>query len=69
MFCHKTAARDNQSLRCATIAAELGEVVFGGPHYRVLFLLGVLLFVFTFAVNLAGELTVRRLKRTLGGRS
>ena len=53
----------------ATIAAELGEVVFGGPHYRVLFLLGVLLFVFTFAVNLAGELTVRRLKRTLGGRS
>ena len=28
----------------ATIAAELGEVVFGSPHYRVLFLIGVLLF-------------------------
>ncbi|MBU6281337.1 phosphate ABC transporter permease subunit PstC [bacterium] len=53
----------------ATIAAELGEVVFGGPHYRVLFLLGVLLFVFTFAVNLAGELTVRRLRERLGGRA
>ncbi len=53
----------------ATIAAELGEVVFGGPHYRVLFLLGVLLFLFTFAVNLAGELTVRRLRERLGGRA
>ena len=54
----------------ATIAAELGEVVFGSPHYRVLFLIGVLLFVFTFAVNLCGELYVQRLKQRLeGGRA
>ena len=46
----------------ATVAAELGEVVFGSPHYRVLFLIGVLLFVFTFAVNLCGDLYVQRLK-------
>jgi phosphate transport system permease protein len=51
----------------ATIAAELGEVVFGGPHYRVLFLLGILLFVFTFTVNMSGELIVHRLKRRLEG--
>lgn len=54
----------------ATIAAELGEVVFGSPHYRVLFLIGVILFVFTFLVNLCGELYVQRLKERLeGGRA
>ena len=52
----------------ATIAAELGEVVFGSPHYRVLFLIGVILFVFTFAVNLCGDLYVQRLKQRLEGR-
>jgi len=51
----------------ATVAAELGEVVFGSPHYRVLFLIGVLLFVFTFAVNLCGEVYVQRLKSRLEG--
>jgi phosphate transport system permease protein len=52
----------------ATVAAELGEVVFGSPHYRVLFLIGVILFVFTFAVNLCGDLYVQRLKQRLEGR-
>ncbi len=58
-----------QSVRTlsATIAAELGEVVFGSPHYRVLFLLGILLFAFTFVVNLAGEVAVDRLRRRLEG--
>lgn len=51
----------------ATIAAELGEVAFGSPHYRVLFLLGLLLFVFTFTVNLTGDLVVRRVRRRLEG--
>ncbi|HVR82837.1 MAG TPA: phosphate ABC transporter permease subunit PstC, partial [Planctomycetota bacterium] len=32
----------------ATIAAELGEVVHGDPHYRVLFFIGAALFVITF---------------------
>lgn len=54
----------------ATIAAELGEVVFGSPHYRVLFLIGVILFVFTFVVNLFGDIYVQRLKERLeGGRA
>jgi phosphate transport system permease protein len=50
----------------ATIAAELAEVVFGSPHYSVLFLIGALLFAFTFLVNLAGNIATQRLKRRLG---
>ena len=51
----------------ATIAAELAEVVFGGAHYRILFLLGTLLFAVTFLTNLAGEMIVHRLKARLEG--
>ena len=40
----------------ATIAAEMGEVVFGGAHYAVLFFLGVELFLFTFVLNTARRL-------------
>ncbi|GAB4144031.1 MAG: phosphate ABC transporter permease subunit PstC [Planctomycetota bacterium] len=35
----------------ATIAAELGETPRGSDHYQVLFVLGVLLFAITFAIN------------------
>lgn len=52
----------------ATIAAELAEVVFGGDHYRILFLLGTLLFAVTLATNLVGDVVVHRLKRRLEGR-
>lgn len=51
----------------ATIAAELAEVVFGGDHYRILFLLGALLFGVTFITNIIGELVVQRLKMRLEG--
>lgn len=43
----------------ATIAAELGESVAGGTHYRVLFLIGSWLMVMSLAVNLAADLIVR----------
>ena len=36
----------------ATIAAELGEVVFGGGHYHALFFIGLVLFLATFVINL-----------------
>jgi phosphate transport system permease protein len=52
----------------ATIAAELAEVVFGGDHYRILFLLGALLFAVTFVTNLIGDMVVHRLKGRLEGR-
>ena len=51
----------------ATVAAELAEVVFGGDHYRILFLLGALLFAVTFVTNLIGDVVVHRLKRRLEG--
>jgi phosphate transport system permease protein len=51
----------------ATIAAELAEVVFGGTHYTVLFMIGSLLFVFTFVINLGGDLILSRLKQRLQG--
>jgi len=53
----------------ATIAAELAETVFGSHHYRLLFLIGLLLFIVSFISNLAGELIVHRLKRRLEGRA
>jgi phosphate transport system permease protein len=51
----------------ATIAAELGEVVFGGAHYRILFLIGVLLFAVTFLTNLSADLIMHRLKARMEG--
>jgi phosphate transport system permease protein len=47
----------------ATIAAELGETQENSPHYRVLFLIGVLLFTITFAINLTADLIVRGIRR------
>jgi phosphate transport system permease protein len=43
----------------ATIASELGETVRGGPHYQVLFMIGVVLFAITFMVNLTADLVVK----------
>jgi len=53
----------------ATIAAELAEVVFGSAHYSVLFFIGSLLFVFTFIINLGGDIILSRLKTRLQGRT
>lgn len=39
----------------ATIGAEMAEVVFGDTHYSVLFLIGSLLFIFTFILNAVAE--------------
>ncbi|MBM3120690.1 MAG: phosphate ABC transporter permease subunit PstC [Chloroflexi bacterium] len=48
----------------ATIAAEMGEVANGSTHYHVLFLIGVVLFVITLAVNLvAASIVFRQRKR------
>ncbi len=43
----------------ATIGAEMAEVVFGDTHYNVLFLIGSLLFVFTFILNAIAEFYVK----------
>ncbi len=46
----------------ATIASELGEAVAGDAHYRVLFVIGLLLFAITFAVNLIADLIVKGIR-------
>jgi phosphate transport system permease protein len=51
----------------ATIAAEMGEVVVGSPHYSVLFFIGVELFVMTFVLNLVAAMMVKRLMRRMTG--
>ena len=43
----------------ATVAAELGETVAGGTHYRVLFLIGTLLMAISLLINVAADLIVR----------
>jgi phosphate transport system permease protein len=63
------ALTDSVRTFSATIAAELAEVVFGGAHYSVLFFIGTLLFVFTFMINLGGEIVLNRLKERLQGRT
>ena len=50
------------------IAAELAEAVFGGHHYRVLFMLGALLFVVTFVSNLIADQVIHGLKHKLEGK-
>ncbi|HMJ90186.1 MAG TPA: phosphate ABC transporter permease subunit PstC [Candidatus Acidoferrum sp.] len=47
----------------ATIAAELGETAEGSDHYRVLFLIGILLFTITFIVNLTADLIVKGIRK------
>jgi phosphate transport system permease protein len=56
-------------VRClsATVAAELGEVVVGSPHYHVLFFIGTCLFLFTFLLNLFAHWFVARLQRKVLG--
>lgn len=51
----------------ATIAAELGETVQGEDHYRVLFVIGILLFIIAFVVNLTADLAVRGIKGKQNG--
>jgi phosphate transport system permease protein len=46
----------------ATIAAELGEAPVGSDHYQVLFIIGILLFLITFVVNLSADLIVRGIR-------
>jgi len=62
------SAFDSTRTITATIAAELGEVVYGGTHYRLLFLIGVLLFGATFLTNFVAELVMDRLKSRMEGK-
>ena len=47
----------------ATIAAEMGETVRGGMHYKSLFAIGLVLFIITFTVNFIADLVLGKKKR------
>jgi phosphate transport system permease protein len=51
-----------------TIAAEMGEAVAGGHHYRMLFMLGTLLFAVTFVSNMVADVVIHRFKLQLEGK-
>ena len=59
---------DSTRSMTATIAAELAETVFGGHHYRILFVIGTLLFIVTFLSNLLADVVMHRLKHKLEGK-
>ncbi len=59
---------DSTRTLTATIAAELAETVFGGHHYRILFVIGTLLFIVTFLSNLLADVVMHRLKHRLEGK-
>jgi phosphate transport system permease protein len=51
----------------ATIASEMGEVAAGSLHYRILFLIGILLFIFSLIINVYSSNTLA--KRTAKSRA
>jgi phosphate transport system permease protein len=52
----------------ATVAAELGETAFHGQHFRMLFVVGTLLFALSLGVNLLAALIFGRLVAPEEGR-
>ena len=48
------------------IAQEMGEVVHGSIHYRALFVVGMLLFFLSLAINYAAQRVVRRYRISIG---
>jgi phosphate transport system permease protein len=46
----------------ATIASELGEAAVDSTHYRVLFVIGLLLFAITFVVDMTADLVVKGIR-------
>jgi phosphate transport system permease protein len=51
----------------ATIAAEMGEVAQGSTHYHVLFMVGIVLFLVTFLINIIASLVIIRSSPRRGG--
>lgn len=47
----------------ATIAIELGETVQGGTHYHSLFVIGVVLFIMSFIVNLVSDIVLHKYQK------
>jgi phosphate transport system permease protein len=48
------------------IAQEMGEVVRGSIHYRALFMVGLVLFLLTLAINFLAQKFVARFRMSIG---
>jgi phosphate transport system permease protein len=44
----------------ATVAAEMGEVPFGSDHYHALFVVGVMLLLMTFGLNMIAQRVLKK---------
>ena len=51
---------DSVRTMTATIAIELGETVQGDIHYRSLFIIGFVLFIMTFLVNIVSDIVLQK---------
>lgn len=51
----------------AAIVSEMGEVTQGSAHYSALFFIGIILFLFTFALNVWAEWLLGKKRRKGGG--
>ena len=49
----------------ATIAIELGEVAYYSTHFHALFAVGLVLFVFTFLINMVSDIFLHRYEAKL----
>ncbi|MBN2414369.1 phosphate ABC transporter permease subunit PstC [bacterium] len=54
---------DSVRTMTATIAIELGETVQGGIHYKSLFVIGFVLFLMTFVVNLVSDVVLQKYQK------
>ncbi|KAK3604812.1 hypothetical protein CHS0354_000474 [Potamilus streckersoni] len=50
---------DSTRTLTATIGAEMADVVYGSTHYQMLFFIGVILFLFTFALKAVSEFIIK----------
>jgi len=57
---------DSVRTMTATIAIELGEVPYNTTHYYALFVIGLVLFCITFAVNLTSDIVLHKHQEKLG---
>ena len=49
----------------STIAIELGEVPYNTTHYYALFMIGLVLFVITFIINMASDIILRKYQKVI----
>ncbi len=60
MIARPSSFLDSVRTLSANIAIDLGDVVFGSVHFHALFVVGLVLFMITFIVNLLADILIHR---------